>query len=42
MEAFRPRGQEWDYVRDKGLVKFGFASEVVQSHFRALLRHYEA
>ena len=42
MEAFRPRAQDWDYVCDKGLVKFGFASEAVQNHFRVLLRHYEA
>ena len=43
MGDLRPRGQDWDYVGDgKGLVKFGFTSEAVQSRFRAMLRHCEA
>jgi hypothetical protein len=37
------RGEDWDYERDdKGLVKFGFASQVVVSHFRSMLRRCEA
>ena len=43
MESLRRRGEDWDYERDdKGLVKFGFASQTVESHFRSMLRRCEA
>jgi hypothetical protein len=36
------RGEDWDYERDdKGLVKFGFVSQAVESHFRSMLRRCE-
>ena len=39
MENLRRRGEDWDYERDdKGLVKFGFASQTAESHFRSMLR----
>ena len=42
METFGRRGEEWDYERDdKGLMKFGFATETAASHFRAMLRRCE-
>ena len=43
MELRARRGQDWDYESDgKGLVKFGFASQAIESHFRSVLRHCEA
>ena len=39
MENLSRRGEDWDYERDdKGLVKFGFSSQTVESHFRSMLR----
>jgi hypothetical protein len=43
MENLSRRGDDWDYEHDdKGLVKFGFASQAVESHFRSMLRRCEA
>ena len=43
LESLSRRGQDWDYERDdKGLVKFGFASQTVANHFRSMLRRCEA
>ena len=42
MENLGRRGEDWDYERDdKGLVKFGFASQTVEGHFRSMLRRCE-
>jgi hypothetical protein len=43
MESLCRRGEDWDYERDpKGLVKFGFASQLAESRFRSMLRRCEA
>ena len=43
LESLSRRGEDWDYERDdKGLVKFGFASQTVANHFRSMLRRCEA
>jgi hypothetical protein len=43
MESLCRRGEDWDYERDpKGLVKFGFTSQLAESRFRSMLRRCEA
>ncbi len=42
MENLSRRGEGWDYEHDdKGLVKFGFASQSIEGHFRSMLRRCE-